>query len=36
MEDSKDGNIKYYKDPSGKLHVPKRPLKEILHVNAYE
>mgnify|MGYP001071610351 CR=1 FL=1 len=36
MEDSKNGNIKYYKDPSGKLHVPKRPLKEILHVNAYK
>ncbi|GAG75886.1 unnamed protein product [marine sediment metagenome] len=36
MEDYKNGNIKYYKDSTGKLHVPKRPLKEILHVNSYK
>ena len=36
MEDSMEGNIKYYKDSSGKLHVPKRPLEEILHINSYK
>lgn len=36
MEEADNGSIKYYKDFSGKLHVPKRPLKEILHVNTYK
>lgn len=29
------GSIKYYKDASGRLHVPKRSLKDILHLNGY-
>lgn len=28
--DTTDGNIKYYKDNSGKIHVPKRSMNEIL------
>ena len=31
----KDGSIKYYKDSSGRLHVPKKRLKDILHINGY-
>ena len=31
----KDGSIKYYKDSSGRLHVPKRRLEDILHINGY-
>ena len=31
----KDGSIKYYKDSSGRLHVPKRNLEGILHINGY-
>lgn len=29
------GSIKYYKDKSGRLHVPKRTLGEVLHRNRY-
>lgn len=28
-------SIKYYKDADGRLHVPKRSLKSILHVNTF-
>ena len=31
----KDGSIKYHKDSSGRLHVPKRRLEDILHINGY-
>lgn len=31
----KDGSIKYYKDPGGRLHVPKRKLEDIVHVNRF-
>jgi nitroreductase len=29
------GEIKYYKDKNGVLHVPKRRLEDILHINYY-
>lgn len=32
----KDSSIKYYKDDSGTLHVPKRRLEDILHFNYFE
>ena len=35
MEDTDSSNIKYYKDSSGVLHVPKRPLDKILHYNSF-
>jgi nitroreductase len=28
------GSVKYYLDKSGTLHVPKRPLKDIIHINS--
>jgi len=31
----KDGSIKYYKDRSGRLHVPKRKLEDIVHFNSF-
>jgi len=31
----KDGSIKYYKDRSGTLHVPKRSLDDIVHMNSF-
>ncbi|MBD3386806.1 nitroreductase [candidate division KSB1 bacterium] len=34
MEPSSD-SIKYYKDESGVLHVPKRPLDNVLHHNTF-
>lgn len=34
MEET-DGPIKYWKDESGTLHVPKRKLKDILHRNKF-
>lgn len=33
---NKGGSIKYWKDSSGTLHVPKRKLKDILHRNKYK
>ena len=32
----KGSSIKYYKDDSGTLHVPKRKLEDILHFNQFE
>ncbi|MGM0365389.1 MAG: nitroreductase family protein [Actinomycetota bacterium] len=34
-EEAESGSIKYYKDGRGILHVPKRPLEEILYFNRY-
>jgi nitroreductase len=31
----KDSSIKYYKDRSRTLHVPKRKLKDIVHINSF-
>lgn len=33
LEDVQDGDIKYWRDPAGVLHVPKRALKDLI-VNA--
>jgi len=30
-----DGSIKYYKDSEGRLHVPKRKLEDIIHINKF-
>ena len=35
MEDCKDDSIKYYLDADNTLHVPKRPLKAITHLNKF-
>ena len=35
MEDSNDDSIKYYLDDENRLHVPKRPLSKILHLNSF-
>jgi nitroreductase len=36
FEDIEKGNtIKYYKDSKGKLHVPKRKLEDILHIDEF-
>ena len=32
----KGSSIKYYKDESGTLHIPKRKLEDILHLNRFE
>jgi len=32
----KNSSIKYYKDSSGTLHVPKRKLKDIIHFNYFK
>ena len=32
---SKDESIKYYLDENDRLHVPKRPLSKVLHINNY-
>ncbi|MBN2207384.1 MAG: nitroreductase family protein [Candidatus Aminicenantes bacterium] len=34
-EDLKD-SVKYWKDDVGRLHVPKRPLAEVLHLNGFK
>jgi nitroreductase len=33
MAEDEQGSIKYYKDQDGVMHVPKRRLKDIMHVN---
>ncbi|MBN1788188.1 MAG: nitroreductase family protein [Sedimentisphaerales bacterium] len=35
MEDAKGEDTKYYLDEKDVLHVPKRPLKKILHINKF-
>jgi len=35
MEDAKGEDVKYYVDEKDVLHVPKRPLKKILHINKF-
>jgi len=35
MEDCRDDSIKYYLDENDRLHVPKRPLKSITHINKF-
>ena len=32
-EDAVDGSVRYYRDASGTLHVPKRPLDEVMFLN---
>ena len=32
----KNSSIKYYKDPSGTLHVPKKKLNDIIHFNYFK
>ena len=34
-EDAVDGSVRYYKDESGTLHVPKRPLDEVMFLNRF-
>lgn len=34
VEDIKE-NVKYWKDETGRLHVPKRSLKDVLHINKF-
>jgi len=34
-EEAKSGSIKYYKDDQDILHVPKRPLEEVVYFNSY-
>ena len=35
MEDCCDESIKYYLDENDRLHVPKRLLKDIMHINKF-
>ncbi len=35
MEDCKTDSIEYYLDENGRLHVPKRPLRSIIHIDKY-
>ncbi len=36
MEDAVTENTKYYLDSNDVLHVPKRPLKKIMHINKFD
>ena len=36
LDEVRDGDIKYWLDENGVLHVPKRPLEEVLRWNRYE
>lgn len=36
LDVGKDSSIKYYKDISGTLHVPKRKLEDIIHCNGFK
>ncbi|MGM0365554.1 MAG: nitroreductase family protein, partial [Actinomycetota bacterium] len=36
LDVDKDSSIKYYKDSSGTLHVPKRKLEQIIHFNSFK
>ncbi len=36
LDVDKDSSIKYYKDSSGTLHVPKRKLEQIIHYNIFK
>ena len=33
--EKEEGSIKYYKDEQGTLHVPKRTLEKVMHINGY-
>ena len=35
MEDCKTDSIEYYLDENGRLHVPKRPLRSVIHIDKY-
>jgi nitroreductase len=35
VDEAEEGNIKYWLDKNGVIHVPKRPVDEILRWNAY-
>jgi nitroreductase len=35
VEDSFDGSVKYWKDEEGVLHVPKKKLEVVLHLNTF-
>jgi nitroreductase len=32
----KEGSIKYFKDSKGRLHIPKRKLNDVIHINKFE
>ena len=36
IDEAREGDIKYWLDEEGVLHVPKRPLEEVLRWNTYE
>ncbi|MFU0801055.1 MAG: nitroreductase family protein [Xylanivirga thermophila] len=36
IEEDRDDTIRYYLDDQGVLHVPKRPLDNILHIDGFE
>lgn len=35
VEDMRDGDVRYWRDESGVLHVPKRRLRDIVFLNSY-
>ncbi len=35
MAEDMGDSIKYYRDKHGRLHVPKRPLRQVMHKNTY-